>query len=521
MDHVEEFIFYGDEIRIERFHPDTQFIYANTPMTPVTDEREAVSQALDSPLNADPLEQQLNSSSRVTIAFDDPCLPLPLMRHDIRGVVIEEVLMRLFKLGIKKDRIKLICANGLHRKWTLRELTTVIGKRVPKMIGPERISCHDATKESELIHLGSTESGMDVEINRAVAESDLTIYVNLNFTTMNGGWKSTLVGLGSWRSIRHHHSPIQWNGLHSVMDTRNHAMHGILQEMGGLVKSTYNIFQIETVLNNNVWPGPIERVIRPINNGRRNRKPGLATRALLSLMPVVPAGLKKQIRQALRSAYRLCAVTAGDVDLVHQRTLEHLNRQQNVKGSGQVDILILGVPNLSPYSVLSEFNPILLRSLVLGYLVGMFKNRPLVKKGGIVVAYNPGVNIFHPGHHPSYLDFWENDLDQYQDPEACWNDLSDAYAENPRYIKRYQDHFAYHGTHSLINWTWGGMALRQLKGVILAGAKDPDVARKIGFIPAGNFTSAVAMAREMAGNSPSMAYQLVPPIFCMDMADTG
>ena len=27
-------------------------------------------------------------------------------------------------------------------------------------------------------------------------------------------------------------------------------------EMGRLVKSKYNIFQIETVLNNRVWPGP-------------------------------------------------------------------------------------------------------------------------------------------------------------------------------------------------------------------------------------------------------------------------
>ena len=519
MNHIEEFIFYGDDIRIERFHPDTKLIYANPPVTPVADYKEAIDAALDNPIDAPPLEKQLNSKSRVVIAFDDPCIPIPLMRHDVRGIIIEELLRRLFKIGIGKDQIKLICANGLHRKWTLKELSTIIGNTVIREMGPERITCHDATKEKELVFLGSTESGIEIELNRAIDESDITIYVNVNFTSMNGGWKSIMVGLGSWRSIRHHHSPVQWNGVHSVLDTKKHAMHGMLNEMGALVKSKINVFQIETVLNNRIWPSPVDRIISPMNNGTRETPPGSLTRAVLSLAPIVPNGVKKSVRKALRSDYRLCAVSAGDVDGVHRRTLDILHEQQNVKGSEQVDILILGVPNLSPYGVFSEFNPILLRSLVLGYLVGMFSNRPLVKEGGIVVAYNPGRNEFHYGHHPSYIDFWENDLDRYYDPEECWNELSQKYAENSEYIRKYQEDYAYHGTHSLILWMWSGMVLRHLKAVILAGAKNAETAKKIGFIPAKDFGSAINSAREMAGNSATMAYQFIPPVFCVDMPD--
>jgi hypothetical protein len=296
-------------------------------------------------------------------------------------------------------------------------------------------------------------------------------------------------------------------------------MHGMLKEMGALVKSKINVFQIETVINNRIWPSPVDRIISPINNGSRETPPGILTRATLSLAPIVPNGVKKSVRKALRSDYRLCAVSAGDVDGVHRRTLDMLYKQQNVKGSEQVDILILGVPNLSPYGVFSEFNPILLRSLVLGYLAGMFSNRPLVKEGGIVVAYNPGRNEFHPGHHPSYVDFWENDLDRYYDPEECWSELSQKYAENSEYIRKYQEDYAYHGAHSLILWMWSGMVLRHLKAVLLAGAKNPETARKIGFTPQKDFASAINSARDMAGNSATMAYQFIPPVFCVDMPD--
>jgi hypothetical protein len=517
-DYIEEFIFYGDDLKIERFPSDTQFIYANPPMEPLADYDRAIKEALDNPLDAEPLETQLTSSSRVTIAFDDPCLPIPLVRRDMRGLVIEELLRRLDKLGVKKDRIRLICANGLHRKWTMKELSIVLGKKVVADMGPNRISCHDATREDDLISLGTTEAGQEVEINRAIDESDMTIYVNVNFSSMNGGWKSILVGLGSWRSIRHHHTPKEWNMKQSIMDPATSPMHEILCEMGKLVRSKYNIFQIETVMNNNIWPRPLEGLLRPLNKRSGNSAPGMATRSVLSLASLSPQMLKRNIRNSLiRSDYRLCGISAGDVDEVHKKTLDILFRQQNVKVKEPVDILVFGVPNLSPYSAQSVFNPILLRGLTMGYLSGLFRGRPLVKEGGVIVACNPGFDKFNLRHHGAYKDFWDNDLEDHYDPEECWDALAEKYADNPDYIRKYRDDYAYHGTHGLINWMWSGMGMRHVKGVILAGAKEPETARKIGFTPAPDFASAIAMAREMAGNGASMAYQVIPPLFCVDV----
>jgi hypothetical protein len=516
--YIEEFIFYGDDIRIERFPEQTRMIYANPPMTPLADDNQAISDALDNPLEAFPLEKQLHSKSRVTIAFDDPCLPVPLMLKDPRGIIIGALLRRLFKIGIPKDRITLICANGLHRKWTLRELSLILGKKIVREMGPGRIFCHDGTQESGLMMLGTTSAGHEVEINRSVIESDVTIYVNVNFTSMNGGWKSVLVGLGSWRSIRHHHTPHQWNADQSIMNPDKSPMHGILNEMGTLVRKKCNLFQIETVISNKIWPGPIDSFLAPINRSDRGSSPGILTRALLGIASLPPASVKRFFRNNIvRSGYRMCGIWAGDVDAVHKYTLDMLYKQQNVNASGQADILILGVPNLSPYSSQSIFNPILLRSLTLGYLMGLFKNKPVVKKGGVVVAYNPGIEKFHQGHHPSYVDFWNRDLENHYDPFDSWNELSEKYAENPRYLDMYQNGYAYHGSHSLMNWMWSGRCLEHVSGVILAGAKQPETARKIGFQPAVDFASALDLARDMTHRNASITYQVIPPLFCIDM----
>ena len=82
-------------------------------------------------------------------------------------------------------------------------------------------------------------------------------------------------------------------------------------------------------------------------------------------------------------------INAGEVEPVHERTLENLHRQQLVEVRGQSDVLVLGLPYLGPYNVNSILNPILVHCLGLGYLFNMYRNMPLVKPGGVVILYHP------------------------------------------------------------------------------------------------------------------------------------
>lgn len=510
---VEELIFYGDDVKMGRFPEETRFYYSNPPLPAAEDPLEMIRDALDHPIGAETLESRLNSGSRVLIAFDDPCLPIPLMQNDIRGMVIDELLTRLSGIGVPEENIRLICANGLHRKWTIDELAHILGKSVIDRIGADQISCHDATDAKSLVSLGTTGSEMSVEINRAVVESDITLYVNINFTSMNGGWKSILVGLGSWNSIRCHHTPRHWNGIDSLMDPATSPMHLAFSEMGQMVKERCNVFQIETVINNAIWPPLLAPMLSPLGTRVTSAATRNMMRSLFSVVSASPRRIKRSIRNIIRADYKLFAIHAGDVDRVHELTLDRVNTQQNVRIDEPADIVIYGVPNLSPYSAFSVFNPILLRSVVLGYMRGLYTGQPLVRAGGVIIASNPGIEKFHHRHHPSYVDFWKKDLADFSDPETCWSQLVDVYAENPEYLEKYREQHAYHGTHCLINWFWSGMAMRQVQAVILAGARQPETARKIGFVPAPDMETAICMAREMKGPDATIGYPVMPPLF--------
>src|SRR3954468_24156056 len=183
----------GESFRLESFPLGSRVVYPPESLPGVVDVDEAIENALLHPLDSEPLPSLLRPGMRLTIAFDDLSLPLPPMRKpDIRQRIIEHVLEHAAHAGV--DDVELIAANALHRRMTPNELRAIVGERVFRSFWPEHITNHDAEDRTNLLHVGLTEQGEDVEINRRAAESDLLIYVNINLVSMDGGHKSVPVG---------------------------------------------------------------------------------------------------------------------------------------------------------------------------------------------------------------------------------------------------------------------------------------------------------------------------------------
>ena len=192
---------------------------------------------------------------RLTIAFDDISLPLPPMRSpDVRQRVIEAVLDLAAEAGV--DDVVLIAALALHRRMTDPELRHALGDRVFDAFAPHGLLLqHDAEDPANLVHLGLTDQGEDVEINRRAAESDLLVYVNINLVAMDGGHKSVATGLASYRSLKHHHNVRTMLNSRSFMDEHHSELHNSNWRMGRLIaESGVKIFQIETTLNTDTFP---------------------------------------------------------------------------------------------------------------------------------------------------------------------------------------------------------------------------------------------------------------------------
>lgn len=414
------------------------------PLPPLEDLGAGVLDALRHPLDTPPLGELVRAGSTVTIAFDDPTVPCyaPMWATAL-PLIVEE----LRTSGVRDVDMKFICANALHRQFSLEELSSLAG---PEFVREHeaRLGCHDAEDHDAIQSLGTTTSGLHVELNRAVCESDLTIYLNCSTTRgFSGGWKSICVGLSTYRSIAHHHTP----DIMSMSIDRNE-MHDMLNEMGSVVEDQLGsgrIFKLETVLSN---PFAVHRIFGGTVGATRSA-----------------------VLDVLRS---------------HQPPRRDLVEEP-------ADVVVYGVPDWSPYAAFSHNNPILdLISTGLGYLGGMIE--AVGKPGCTVVLATPCRNRWDDVHHASYREVWRDVLPVTRDPDEARRRFEPELAARADLVDKYRRSFSFHPVHAVMA-LYPLKRLRHAGRVIVVGAEDPTVPQHVGFDVADSVERALDMAADEHG----------------------
>jgi lactate racemase len=453
-------IVFGEQFISAELPDSTEVLSAGVslPLEPVHDLGAAVLDAIRAPLDTDPLAELVGPGSKVTIAFDDPTVPCyaPLWPEAL-PLLVEE----LTSAGVAENDIDLICANALHRQFTHAELASLIGKDFVAR-HQDRLRCHDAEDKDNIVALGQTESGLHVELNRAVVESDLTIYLNCSTTRgFSGGWKSVCVGLSTYKSIAHHHTP----DIMSMSLDRNR-MHAMLDEMGAVVDrelGPQRIFKLETVLAN-------------------------------------PLSVHK--------------IFGGTVGAAREAALDTMRAHQPARrdvASEPVDIVVYGVPDWSPYAAFSHNNPILdLISTGLGYLGGMIQAAG--KKGCTVVLGTPCKYRWDEKHHASYPEVWEAVLPVTRDPDEARREFEPQFAARDDLIARYREGYSFHPVHAIMA-LYPLKRLRHAANVIVAGAEDPGIPRHCGFESAPTVEAALELAFEQQGKDARVGFVDYPMAF--------
>jgi hypothetical protein len=427
----------------------------STTLDPVDDIEGAIRKGLQEPLGRLPLCETARPGWKVTIAFDDPTVPCfaPVWEPAIKLVIAE-----LEKAGVKRSNMTLLCANALHRKFTRRELANVIGQDLVKEFG-YRLICHDAEDYENLTNFGVSESGYDVEVNRRVNDSDLTVYINtIVWRGFTGGWKSICVGLASYRCIRWHHTP---DSMSMSMDKNQ--MHDILNEMGTVIEEKIGkerIFKVETALANplqvhKVWTGGIFET----------------RQAALELM-------KSQLKP----------------------------RREII--AEKADIVLYGIPNWSPYAAFSVMNPILtVLSTGLGYFGGVIE--AMGKPGCSVILASPCTDHWNHTHHPTHQEIWDQIIPNYQDPYEIVDIFEDDFSNRPEYIYKYRFCHGFHPMHGLMT-TYPLKRLRHASRVFVAGAEKPSLISHMGFEPTPTVEDAIAKAQEIHGKDAAIVFVKYP-----------
>lgn len=510
---MKELIFYGDDILVYDFPEQTRIFYAPKPLPPLEDEKVAIREALNNPIGSQKIEELIDENSRVVICFDNMSIPLPPMKDDVRAMAAEVVVEKLKVLGVKRENLLFVCAIGLHRKCKPKELAHLLGKKIFREY-EDRIINHDADDKTNLVVLGKMKEGYEVEINRFAAEADLIIYLNITYGPLSGGWKSIIVGLGSYKTIIPSHSP-ETLREGSYMDPQVSGLHRIIWAMGREIKEKIKVFTIEMVLNNNIYSGFYKKLYRPL--GEDNQGLPLWRKIALSTIKHIPDFLKSYVRHKYKANYKLIGVFAGDIEKAHKETLKLLKKQLTVPVDKQYDVVIFGITNYSPYSVGSVINPLLFHGIVLGHYYHLFIGEtPPLKMGGIIIVTYPVHEKFDPKQHPSYIDFYEDVLPENPDIFKLKH-VEEAYLNNERYSDQYRNKFAYHGTHVLMTYYFSVLGLQNVGKVIVAGAKSRRALECLGFDYALNLDEAIDVSKKHLGENCSIAYFYYPPMFIAEL----
>jgi lactate racemase len=451
-------IVFGDDFVTADLPDDTTIVPAgvSVPLAPASDLEATALSALRDPIDTRSLKEQVKAGDRVLVAFDDPTVPC---YAPVWPLALPAIESELEAGGVAPDDVSYVCANSLHRRFTHEELARLVGDEFVAR-NADRLDCHDAEDEDNIVSLGQTHSGYHVELNKKVVDSDLTIYLNCSTTRgFSGGWKSVCVGLSTYKSIHHHHTP----DIMSMSLDRNQ-MHAMLDEMGDLVDDQLGadrVFKIETVLAN-----PLE----------------------------------------------VHDMLGGSVDATRAAALDILRARQPARRDlvdEPVDIVVYGVPDWSPYAAFSHGNPMLdLISTGLGYLGGMIQ--AVGKPGCSVVLATPCPPRWNTRHHFSYPEVWDEVLPLTKDPDDARARFEPEFAQREDLIDKYRFENAFHPVHGVMA-LYPLKRLRHATEVIVAGAVDESIPRHCGFESAPTVEDALAAARATQGPDATIALVEYPP----------
>jgi len=226
----------------------------------------------------------------------------------------------------------------------------------------------------------------------------------------------------------------------------------------------------------------------------------------------LPQPARQAIFDRFPAPYGLTSVYAGATADVHPRIIEKNFEQYAVPIEGQADVLVTGIPFISPYNVHAFLNPLLVQVLAQGYLFNMYRGAPLVKKGGTLIITHPCTDKFDHEQHAPYIDFVHRLLPETRDAEQLRSRYEEKFAKDPAYIQMFRDGHAYHPAHPFFMWYWGENGRQHLGRVIVVGADNEYIPRLLGWETALDQLRALAVLQHHRIDCNALVGELVRPV---------
>jgi hypothetical protein len=275
------------------------------------------------------------------------------------------------------------------------------------------------------------------------------------------------------------------------------------------------VFTIETTINNDMFGEGLGFLAK--NEDELGPNEERALKALIRTLEFLPAKARQAIFEKIPAPYAVTGVFAGETEAVHAKTIAKCFEQYCVPAGGQADIVVYGVPYISPYNVGAHLNPLLVSCMIQGYLHNLYRGAPLVRKGGTVIAFHPCTDQFDPDQHPAYVEFVHRFLPITRDATRLHKEFEDEFRKHPGFIQLYRTGEAYHPAHPFYMWYWGENGRQPIGRVIIVGADNQYIPELLGYETAPTFADALRMAKETAPVNPDIACLRICPFVMVDV----
>jgi nickel-dependent lactate racemase len=205
-----------------------------------------VRRALTHPIGACLLQEIVQPGERVAIVTSD------ITRYTGSEIYLPVLVEELNQCGIPDDDLEFIIALGIHRKQSAEEHRKILGP----LYGRIRVYDHECDDPEQLVDLGTTSTGLPIQINQRVMAADRVIVtgtIGLHyFAGFGGGRKSLVPGVASRKTCMATHfaifNPPEQGGRNPKARTANleaNPVHQAILEAAKVVKPD---FLLNTVL---------------------------------------------------------------------------------------------------------------------------------------------------------------------------------------------------------------------------------------------------------------------------------
>jgi hypothetical protein len=458
-----------------------------SPREAIADIGSAVRDALRFTLSGPPLEALAPRGGRATIVVEPPSLPFPGAAQDPRQAALAATLDELERLGIPNGSTTILVAGGLGRRAGQRELEALLTPpRARAFHG--RVEAHDC--EGDLVELGEA-AGVALRVNRALVETDVVVTVTAAESVLDGGAAALLAAANP--------EALRAAGASSLLETRGSTGWELALALERLLARRVPLLGASLVLNHPRLTGAYRGY--PFERGAYGP---IVRSPLRRLMNAMPGSVRHATLDALQRELTAVAAFGGAPSVAHTEALLRGIALRGTRLERPLDAIVVPIPWSGHRVPREQLNPVTVAALGLGLALRLWRDAFPVVEGGTAILLHGFSRSFVPSTRP-----FRELLAGAREGDLAASEA--AAATDPRALEAYRQGKACHPLLPYRDWASCRPVLDRLGAVVVAGCRDAQAARSLGFVPTHGMGPALTMAYGRAPAEPRLGVLVAPP----------